>query len=133
MKPLTKEWVKKSDSDFRVMKREFKVTEDPSYEAVCFHAQQCVEKLVKAFLVEWDLAFPKTHNIEELIKLTLPIRPEWNVLIKSRAFLSEYATDSRYPGDSVYKDEAQDAVNECIRLREIISEALKSTDQLRLN
>jgi HEPN domain-containing protein len=33
---------------------------------VCFHAQQCVEKTLKAMMVAHDLAFERTHNLVAL-------------------------------------------------------------------
>ena len=33
-----------------------------AYDAVCFHAQQAVEKWLKAFLAYHGVAFPHTHN-----------------------------------------------------------------------
>ncbi|MBY0525833.1 MAG: HEPN domain-containing protein [Gemmataceae bacterium] len=38
-------------------------------EAVCFHAQQCVEKYLKAILVYRSIPFPKSHNIRVLMAL----------------------------------------------------------------
>ncbi|MBW1960508.1 MAG: HEPN domain-containing protein [Deltaproteobacteria bacterium] len=36
---------------------------------VCFHAQQCAEKYLKAFLTFKNIDFPKTHDIGELLAL----------------------------------------------------------------
>jgi HEPN domain len=47
MNPLTQEWIDKAEGDFRTATREIQVTQDPSYDGVCFHAQQCVEKYLK--------------------------------------------------------------------------------------
>ncbi len=59
MNLLTQEWVNKAESDFRIATREIQVTQDPSYDGVCFHAQQCVEKYLKGYLQELGTAFPK--------------------------------------------------------------------------
>ncbi|MEL6262202.1 MAG: HEPN domain-containing protein [Cyanobacteria bacterium J06626_6] len=37
-------------SDFATAQRELDVTKNANYDAVCFHAQQCVEKYLKANL-----------------------------------------------------------------------------------
>ena len=62
MKEETKEWIDRAEEDFRVAKRESRVTEDPSYGAICFHAQQCVEKYLKALLQEQEKEVIKTRN-----------------------------------------------------------------------
>jgi HEPN domain-containing protein len=36
-------------------------------EALCFHAQQAVEKAIKAVLVHFNLSVARTHSIERLI------------------------------------------------------------------
>ncbi len=38
-------WVSKADEDWRTMCRESLVTDGPSLNAICFHAQQCVENI----------------------------------------------------------------------------------------
>jgi HEPN domain-containing protein len=45
MKPLTQEWVKKAEGDFATAERELRARKNPNYDAVCFHAQQCVENI----------------------------------------------------------------------------------------
>ena len=37
--------------------------EDSFYEQLCFHAQQAVEKALKAVLIINNISYPKTHNI----------------------------------------------------------------------
>jgi HEPN domain-containing protein len=52
MNPLTVEWVDKAEGDMAIAKRELRARKQPNYDAVCFHAQQCVEKYLKALLQE---------------------------------------------------------------------------------
>ena len=51
MKPSTLEWVAKAEGDFRMMEREARVRKQPNYDGLCFHAQQCVEKYLKARMI----------------------------------------------------------------------------------
>jgi hypothetical protein len=39
---------------------------------ICFHCQQSAEKYLKALLIERGIAFPKTHRLEDLLRLLLP-------------------------------------------------------------
>jgi HEPN domain-containing protein len=41
MNEIVTEWVDKADGDFRTAEREARVRNAPSYDSVCFHAQQC--------------------------------------------------------------------------------------------
>ena len=64
---IIQQWVQKAESDFTSAKKLFTVSENCSYDTVCFHAQQCVEKYIKALLLHHRINFPKSHDIGELI------------------------------------------------------------------
>jgi len=66
MTPIASEWIGKAEGDFATAKRELAATDNPNYDAVCFHAQQCAEKYLKAFLQEANITFPKTHDLANL-------------------------------------------------------------------
>jgi HEPN domain-containing protein len=87
-------------------------------DAVCFHAQQCVEKYIKALLVYRAIAFPKTHDIHDLRALLPPkLRPKLESKVQQR--LTEYAVVLRYPGTGpeVTLTEARKAVAVARRVR----------------
>jgi HEPN domain-containing protein len=58
MNPLTIEWINKAEGDYATANREFRVRKTANYDAVCFHAQQCVEKYMKACLQEANRVHP---------------------------------------------------------------------------
>jgi len=65
-----KRWVIKAMEDFRIAKHELDFPEkEISTGPVCFHCQQVVEKLLKAYLVLRNVDFGRTHNLEFLLKL----------------------------------------------------------------
>jgi len=49
MKKITEEWITKAEKDYLVAIRELRTTPIVG-DAVCFHAQPCVEKYMKAIL-----------------------------------------------------------------------------------
>lgn len=123
MNPLTEEWVQKAEGDWLTASREL-MAQPPNYDATCFHAQQCAEKYLKALLQERMVAFPKTHDLEELIDLLLPDMPdlrEWRAFAKS---LSELAVELRYPGAWPGADDAREAVEQCKIIRNEIRSRL---------
>jgi hypothetical protein len=75
MKPLTREWIEKSEGDFATASRELKARKSPNYDAACFHAQQCVEKYFKALLQEFAIPFGKTHHLISLLELSIGVEP----------------------------------------------------------
>ena len=72
--------------------------EDGPTDTTCFHAQQCVEKYLKAFLTLKRIDFPRTHDVGELLALiSESVRP--HLLVEEQRRLTAYATVTRYPGD----------------------------------
>ncbi len=75
MNPVTQEWVEKAEADFHVALREFRARKHRSLDAICFHAQQCAEKYLKARLQEAGISFPKTHSLPMLLNLARTVDP----------------------------------------------------------
>jgi len=70
------------------------------YNMVCFHAQQAVEKILKALLAAANQPIPRIHNlvrlrrlVEDALGYTLEIDEE------ALMFLNDVYLDSRYPAD----------------------------------
>ena len=94
---MTGEWIAKAEGDFATAQRELSATDHPNYDAVCFHAQQCVEKVLKAFLQEANISFPRTHDLADLPSLALSIEPTWTSITADLNTLSAFAVEYRYP------------------------------------
>jgi len=92
------EWVEKAENDLKNAAHTLKMGEDCPTDTVCFHAQQCVEKYLKALLVLRGTGFPKTRDIEELLAL-LPMGDRPQLSEEERDRLTDYVTVARYPGD----------------------------------
>ena len=120
MLPMTREWVDKAEGDWAVLNREIQVQSTPSYDIVCFLAQQCAEKYLKARLQEDMTAFPKTHDLSLLLTLVLPTQPLWSVLEPLVRVLKNYAVRYRYPGDNASKIEADEAQRFCESVRDAV-------------
>jgi HEPN domain-containing protein len=109
MKPSTKMWVSKADGDRRVAIKEMG-SGDPVYDAVCFHAQQCVEKYLKAALEEAGVSSPKSHDLLLLYEKTKGIYPDLELNRDELATLSFYSVDVRYPGGVADPEDAREAI-----------------------
>jgi len=108
---VVQQWAERAEDDLRSAEYLLTMGQDCPHGAVCFHAQQCVEKYIKGLLAHLAVDFPKTHDIGELLRL-LPEgnRPSLSVPWQER--LTDYATAARYPGDweSIARGEAEEAV-----------------------
>lgn len=117
MNEVVREWVEKANADFHTARRELSVTDQPNFDAVCFHAQQCIEKLLKAALIQHGSQPPKTHDLIQLSDLLATQDSSWQPDIQDLRFLNQAAVGFRYPGDSAGYEEAEEAVGICDRLR----------------
>jgi len=122
-----KNWLMKADNDLKVANNEINMDE-PVTDVICFHAQQCVEKYLKAYLVFNDIEFRKTHNIAELIELCKEKDPEFSELYRLRIQeLTAYATELRYP-EYFYipsLEEAKEAINMAERVKDFVLKKLE--------
>lgn len=124
MKPLTREWVEKAENDWGSLNREIRARKNPNYDAACFFAQQCVEKYLKARLVEADIYFKKVHDLSYLLGLAADIEPLWTVYEQEFRLLTDYSVEFRYPGASADRELAQIALKMCKSFRETARKSL---------
>ena len=117
MNEIVKEWIQKAEGDWRTANREFGVDDDPNFDAVCFHAQQCIEKLQKAALIACNTIPPKTHDLAELNGRLSSVVGDWECNIRDLRYLTRAAVEYRYPGESADHEEAAQAIQICNRVR----------------
>ena len=117
MKLLTREWISKAEGGFTTARREVQACKAPNYDAACFHAQQCVEKYLKARLQEMEIPFGRTRDLSALLNLLLPVEPAWESLRLHLRALTTFAVGVRYPGESADKAMAREALALCRDVR----------------
>jgi len=118
MKEVVSEWVDKAEADLRTGSREFRAADRPNYDAVCFHAQQCVEKLMKAVLAANGVVPPRTHDLIRLSSLMQSVVPEWDWPLPDLRLLDQASVGFRYPGESADKEEAEESLAAARGLRD---------------
>lgn len=114
-------WFKKAEEDLFVIKNILILEEAPA-NICCFHAQQAVEKYLKAYLISKSIVFPKTHDLELLVKLCIQINPRFNEILSKALSLIDYAVVPRYPDllDDLTIGDAQHAYQNAIIIKEFI-------------
>lgn len=124
MSAVVSEWIAKAEADYATARRELAATETPNHDAVCFHAQQCAEKLMKALLIQKGVTPPKVHDLVTLDRLLQPVCSAWSWPVEDLRLLTRAAIDFRYPGESADLPEAHAAFDACTRLRSAIGALL---------
>ena len=120
MNAILDEWISKAEGDFATAQRELRVRRSPNYDAVCFHAQQCAEKYLKAFLVAYKIEPPRIHNLIGLLKLCVKRDGTFELVRPALESLNAYAVVVRYPRAFATKNEARDAVTAMKHVREFV-------------
>jgi len=93
---LIGEWLARAEHDLRVA--EFLLTmPEPPPESIGFHAQQCAEKVLKAYLTLRRVRFERRHDLNYLIDLCTPLDSAFDQLRSEADELTPYAVEYRYP------------------------------------
>ena len=128
---IIKLWLLKAESDIRTAQILIK-DENPPTDSICFHAQQAVEKLLKAYLTYLDIKAPKAHDIATLLELCLSADEKFKELDQEKLEeLTFYAVEIRYP-DAFYQpsiEEAREALKQAINLKEFILKRLREIEE----
>ena len=130
MNELAERWLSFAEEDLQVAQLSLN---EEIYNQACFHAQQCVEKLLKALIADVDEVPPKTHKLTDLLEI-IPenVLPEYR---KDMRHLDRFYIPTRYP-DALpgslpeglpNKDDAEAAVETAIQLVSTVKNILKSS------
>ena len=116
---VIREWIEKAENDLKTAAHTLEMGDDAPTDTICFHAQQCVEKYLKAILVARRTPFPKTHDLTKIVGL-LPADARPGLPREEQDVLTSYATVTLYPGgyDPITLAEAERAVGIARRVRE---------------
>jgi HEPN domain-containing protein len=104
-----KSWILNAEEDLaaaKILLRDKK----PILFGVCFHAQQCAEKYLKALLIYKEVDFPKTHDLVTLNTLCHQAGIIAGFDPQQLTELSRHAVQTRYPGNQPTPGEAKDAL-----------------------
>jgi len=86
-------WLRKAESDRIAIAA---LIHANSLDTACFHAQQAVEKYLKAYLIERDQSFAFTHNLSKLLAQCVACDPAFAQLDDVVAPLTPFAVELRY-------------------------------------
>ena len=125
MREDTKRWVEYANMDLKLAKL---ALDNEIYVYSSYHSQQAVEKFLKAFLIDNDNPYPRTHDIKFLINLCKEIDRDFEYLFEIEADkLTFCAIETRYPEVEyeISEEEAREAIEIAEKVREFILNKLK--------
>jgi HEPN domain-containing protein len=129
---LVIEWIKKADEDFGYaslsLEEEFEY-----FPQICWHFQQAAEKILKAYVVAFDLEFRKIHDLVALLKICEGKDSTFSSIFEECKYLQKFYVETRYPvvWETKYKREdalkAEESAQKIMALvKKFISSLLKS-------
>lgn len=117
-----KRWLKYAQEDLNTAQN-LSAQDDVVPRQACWFAQQSAEKALKAILIFLQIEFPFSHDLDVLRNL---VPDDWDLKANHSdlASLTEWAVESRYPGDwpEATSEDANGAVLEAQSLWEKIKE-----------
>lgn len=120
-----RQWLEFADEDLKLARHGLTLTGEVPYRLIAYHAQQCAEKVLKAFLVFHGIDFPYTHNISRLMELCAD-QGDWVKEAQEAEELTPFAITTRYPGEDekVSRKEALRAIEIAAKVRDIVRKNL---------
>jgi HEPN domain-containing protein len=122
-------WIRLGEGDLSMARLGLASDGFDVYELVGFHAQQAVEKLIKAFLAKRAVDFEDQHDIDYLQRRVAKVDAGLAARIDQAAALNRYAVGTRYPGryGPVTRAQAESAVQIAESVRAAILPCLQDS------
>ena len=127
MKEHVKEWIDKAEEDLFTCNLFIQQEYFPPAQA-CFHAQQCAEKYLKAFIIHINGDIDKTHDLVKLLDSNIiPSDKDFSEIRKDAQDITDYGVFTRYPGASgnIDIEDAKEAIEKAIIIKEFILSKIK--------
>lgn len=125
MKDETKKWLEYADENLASAK----VLLDSELFNPCLqNAQQAVEKMLKALLIEFSIKFKKTHSINQLVTMLAENHLDIDLTEEQQDLLDSIYLPSKYPFGSVLPDFEPDEkiCKKCISIADRVRESVLS-------
>jgi HEPN domain-containing protein len=119
-------WLQRAKEDLAVAQLVF---QEGYFSHACFLAQQSAEKMFKGYLLKASNAYPRVHQLVDLVSLCTEIDTDFAELLDDCAVVDQYYIPTRYPNgvpgslpDGLPgSDEAQEAIVIAKRIRDLVN------------
>lgn len=94
----------------------------------CFHAQQCIEKAFKAYLIAESNTYPRIHALLDLLKECAALDSSFLQFLPESSIVDKYYISTRYPSGipgSVLTRPSQKEAEEAVTAAEKILDFVK--------
>ena len=120
------EWIRKAEADW-IAAQTLQAQRNPAlHDAVVFHAQQCVEKLLKARLIQLQQPVQKLHDLVAVSRQLAGVDLDWRWDEEDLTDLSTGAVLARYPGFDLTAEDAAALIELAAKVRAALLILLES-------
>ena len=120
--------LKKANNDLVAAQATFATGQ--AMDMVCFHAQQAVEKSLKALLALHDIEYPWRHDLGELIELAKPLAPVILSYEERVLSMTPFAVQVRYDTEFVpSSNKAQEALKTATEVHALARAVVESNSK----
>jgi HEPN domain-containing protein len=96
---IVQEWLRYANNDLIVAKHCFEEFSPKQTEISAYHAQQCAEKSLKAYLIYNDVDPPRVHDLKILCKMCREYDDTFSAIEILCAHLTPFGIAVRYPDE----------------------------------
>ncbi|HWZ16207.1 MAG TPA: HEPN domain-containing protein [Mucilaginibacter sp.] len=116
-------WINKAEHDLISAQRLLEI-EPMILDNACFHCQQAIEKLLKAFLIYHGQDVERTHNIIFLLSECANFDPVFGAI--DPLDINTYAVQGRYPDSNLMpsKEEAESYYQLALEIKSLTNERI---------
>jgi len=106
------EWIRYAEMDYNTSLHMSETYQPVPLEIVCYHCQQCAEKILKAYTIAQSEPLTKTHDLETILEQCVKYDERFNAFGLICPMLTGYAVFSRYPvsEDSINENDMKTAL-----------------------
>jgi len=93
----------------------------PKYEIICYHCQQCAEKMLKGYIASNNGRLLKTHDLVVLCEICANYDSEFEKIIGHCSDLTIYTSEVRYPNSlEIEPYHMQNAINDATKIKDFV-------------
>ena len=123
-------WLEYAENDFEAAKI-LSIQLKPKFEIICYHCQQCAEKLLKGYIASNNGRLQKTHDLVVLCEICTNYDSDFEKILAHCSDLSIYASEIRYPNVlDIEHYHMQNAIKDALKIKEFV---LSKLPGLKLN
>jgi len=113
-------WFEYAQNDFEaatILSNQLK----PKFEIVCYHCQQCAEKMLKGYIAFIGSKLQKVHDLVVLCEYCSTSDPTFEKILTHCSDLTIYSSEVRYPNVlEIESSHMQKAMEDTVLIREFI-------------